>query len=277
MLIPQVNPGDSHDASLLEWQAASTASGGTALTTTAAFVLLPDGTEEVELIARNIAGGGAVAKVALSPYLAVLKTTDLLVATANATDYSKAAQNATTADVVLSSLGALAANDAIYVGSHLPFRGVKVDMTAANGDASVLAVTYWDGSAWTDIAPTDGTAAAGATFGQDGNVTWTVPTDWAKAKLTDAVAGAHPGIPLAGENLYWTRWVVSVALDASTTIASMIAMNRATTYAEMIATFNRRFRCFKGLGGIAAIEGAADGTANLIVNAGVRLGSAGLG
>ena len=267
-------PGEVFPGAFQEAWAASTAGGGTALTTTAAFAILPDNVSSIELIARNFAGGALVAKFNLCPWLSVLKTTDSL---ATATDYSDAAASATTADVVLSSLGTAADGDYLFIGSHIPFRGVKVDMTAMNGTASVLTVKYWDGSAWTDITATDGTIAGVATFGQDGNVTWTVPTDWAKAALSAGMTGTAMAIPYRDDALYWTRWEVSVALDATTTAATMIAMNRVTTYAEMIATFSRELRAHKGFGGITAVEALTDGgTANLIVNAFSRLGSAGL-
>lgn len=273
----QLAPGEVFPGAFQEAWAASTAGGGTALTTTAAFVILPDNVAQIEMVARNFAGGALVAKYGLCPWLCVVKTTDNLTLSTNATDYSDAAASATTADVVLSSLDTAANDDYLFVGSHVPFRGVKVDMTANNGNAATLAVKYWDGSAWTSITPTDETAAGGATFGQDGNVTWTVPTAWTKARL-GAISGLYGmGVPFREDSLYWTRWDVSAALDASTTIATMVAMNRVTTYAEMIATFSRELRAWKGFGGVTAVEALTDqGTANLIVNAFSRLGSAGL-
>jgi hypothetical protein len=84
-------------------------------------------------------------------------------------------------------------------------------------------------NSWADISKTDGTASGGATFAVDGNVTWTMPTDWIPCKLTDTGA-IGTAVPNSGSMLYWTRWEVSVALDSSTTLNSMMALSRSTAY-----------------------------------------------
>ncbi|TXH57203.1 MAG: hypothetical protein E6Q97_04705, partial [Desulfurellales bacterium] len=156
------------------------ASKGVACTTTAAFTLLPAGTKTIQLIPRNFATA-VVVRYALCPWITVLKTADSL---ATFTDYSQEANDASTStDITLSSLDTLANGDAVYVGSHLPFRGLVADVDSTNATASVLSVYYWNGSAWADTSASDGTASGGATFAQDGNITWTVPTAWTKASL----------------------------------------------------------------------------------------------
>lgn len=279
MLIKQMAPGDVYPGAIQEIQLAG-ADKGVALSTTAAFTLVPDGTQQIELLLRNLSTA-VVGKWVTTPYLIVLKTTDLLAAVANVTDYSTAAANATTGDVVLSSLDTLANGDALWVGSHVPFRGLNVTITAANGNASVLTGTYWDGSALTDISLTDNTVSAGKTFGSvtTATITWTVPTAWAKAALSAIVSPTDMAIPYRDEPLYWARLVVSAALDASTTLASMQAMSRSTAYANLIAAPpGFAFRCFKGPGGISGIEALTDaGTGNLIINCATRLGADGLG
>lgn len=260
-----------------EIRALSSAGGGQALTTTATRLALPDNIDSLELIARNLAGGAVVVKYLLNPYLVVLKTTDNL---ATITDFSQEAQDGDAGtDITLSSLDTLANGDFLLVGSHLPFGGVHCDVDATNSTASVLTVKYWDGSAWTDITATDNTAAAGKTFGQDGTVTWTVPSDWSKKSLAEiGTPVPAPGLGYRNEPLYWTRWEVSVALDASTTLNHMLSLNRSTAHAEMIATFSRELRVFKGVGGIGNLEALTDaGTANLIVNAHARMSPHGLG
>lgn len=253
-----------------EVRAASTAGGGTALTTTAGLIVLPDGAKHVFLTPRNFSTA-VVVKFALNPYLVVMKTADDLV---TVTDYSQNAQDASTAtDVTLSSLGTAAQADYVFVGAHLPFRGVTIDVDAANGTASVLTVKYWTGSAWTDISATDGTAAGGASLAQDGNVTWTMPTDWAKATLR-AINSPSPGnVIYANTPLYWTRWQFSGGLDSSTTQNSWVALNRSTVYAELVSGQSFEERVNKGVGGFAAVEALTDaGTANLIVNVATRQG-----
>lgn len=271
----QVQPGDAFAGPISAIRTASTAGGGTALTTTAGVIAFPKGTRHLFLIPRNFATA-VVVKFALNPWLVVLKTTDNL---ATITDYSSAAQDADAGTaVVLSSLNTAANGDYLYVGSHVPFRGVNVDVDAANGNASVLTVNYWNGSAWTDASATDGTASGGATMAQDGNVTWTVPSDWAKASLATINSPTPPmGLAYRDEPLYWTRWQVSAALDSSTTLNAMLALNRNTAnYGELPSGLSFETRISMGLGGVGCVEALTDaGTASLIVNVAVRLGGEG--
>lgn len=251
------------NAGLGEARAASTASGGTALTSSAARIVLPLGTKMVMLTPRNFATA-VVVKFNFNPWLVILKTTD---GNATFTDYSTEAQDGSTStSVTLSSLDTLANGDALYVGSHLPFSGVNVDIDAANGTASVLTVDYRkNDDTWADTSATDGTDSGGATMATDGSVTWTVPSDWTTARLQDLDADTRMQ-GLYGE-LYWTRWSVSAALDSSTTADHMLAINRDTTYAELTSGQALEMACTVGPGGIASVTALTDaGTANLIVN-----------
>ena len=254
-----------------EIRAASTASGGTALTSTAARIVLPLGTKWLTLIPHSFSGA-LVARFNFNPWLTILKTTDLLATQANITDYSTNAQDGSTStDVTLSGLDTLANTDAVYVGSHLPFGGIEVDVDATNSTASVLTGTYWDGSAWTDISLTDGTTTGGATFGQDGNITWTVPAAWATTSLNAAVPTAADGVGLLTEQLFWVRLVVSAALDASTTQNSWIAINRSTVYGELTSGLAFEESVTVGPGGICSVTALTDaGSGKLIVNVATR-------
>lgn len=338
-----------------EIRALSTASGGTALSTTATYIPVIRNTEHLFITPRNFATA-VVAKVALNPYLVVFKTTDRM---GTMTDYSNNAQDGAAATVVtLSSLGTEANGDWLLIGAHEPFRGVYVDMTAnVNGTASVLTVYYWQDTttdAWASLSATDGTDSAGATFGQDGLVYWTVPTDWKPMKLADLYTGAYladgtgtftgspidlmPGrntvtntvagtctitLPTGGYGsvasgtatvtgspkalttagsttvtvsgtgtilvdinssavsgayantpLFWTKWVVSAALDSSATAQAMLSANRSTAYAELLPGQCLESRCNVGPTGIGCIEALTDaGTANLIVNGATNRGA----
>jgi hypothetical protein len=215
-----------------------------------------------------------VAQIALVPYLSVMKTADNL---ATITDYSANAQDGSAStDITLSSLDTIANLDYLMVGSHLPFRGVAIDVDAANGTASVLTVKYRKSdNSWADISKTDGTASGGATFAVDGNVTWTMPTDWIPCKLTDTGA-IGTAVPNSGSMLYWTRWEVSVALDSSTTLNSMMALSRSTAYYELPTGRLIEQEILQGPNGWAGIEARTDaGTLNLIVNAAANQGTQG--
>lgn len=256
---------ETYSAPLGELRAASAAGGGTALGTAAKCVPLPPGTQWLAIEGRNFTTA-VVAKVALSPFLVVLVTPDAL---ATAADYSDAAQDASAAtDVVLSSLDTALNLDYVYLGSHLPFRGAFADVDATNANASALSGEYWTGSAWAALSGvSDGSAAAGATFAQDGAITWTVPADWAPVALKDAVATTGAAVPHRGVPLYWVRLKVSAALDASTTLDSLCALNRSTAYAELVSGRVLEMRVTRGIGGVGAVEALTDaGTASLIVN-----------
>ena len=248
----RVEAVESVDGELGDLRTAGTADGGTALSTTLVYIKIPDGTRYARLKPHTYASSATVAKVALCPYLTVLKTTD---SGATFTDYSANAQDASAAtDVTLSSLDTLANGDWVYCGAHRKFAGIDVDVDAANGTASVILVEYWDGHDWVDIADTDGTISAGATFAQDGDITWTVPAAWAKSVL-------------AGRNLYWLRISVSVALDSSTTQNHWIAIPESTARWEIPSGDDLRVSLFRDYQGWAFIEALTDtGTAKLIVN-----------
>lgn len=252
-----------------EVQAASTAGGGTALTTTATRILLPFGTKHIDLVPRNFVTA-VVVQWLKNPWLAVLKTTD---DHASFTDYSTNVQDggfSTTAN--LNSFDTLANGDALYVGSHLPFSGVEVDVGSTNSTGSrTLTVSYWAGSgSWQDISATDGTAAGGTTFAQDGSVTWTVPSGWGTAKLSATNSAIDPSLGAYGE-MYWTRWTVDGALDSSVNARGMIAINRSTTYHEIPSGMAWAEAVTVGPGGISSIQAKTDaGTANLIVDCAAR-------
>lgn len=240
-------------------------STGVALTTAAAFTAIPKGTRLLQLSPRNFVGA-AVVRVAVNPYLTVLKTADAL-ATAP-TDYSENAQDGDAGtDVTLSSLDTAANLDFLYVGSHLPFRGVNIDVDAANGTVNAITVKYRKSDdTWADISATDGTDSGGASMAIDGNVTWTVPTDWKSARLID-IGDTILSFPGATSYLYWTRWQWSAAMDSSTTLNAMLAMSRSTAYAELASGQALEFGVMKGPDGLGCIEALTDaGTANLVMN-----------
>jgi hypothetical protein len=262
---------DIHSGPLGEVRGAG-ASGGVSLSTTAAFTSFPTGTTYLTLMPRN-ASTAVVVRYAINPYLTVIKTTDALVAAGNLTDGSEDVQDGNTAtNLNIDSLNTAANNDFIYVGSWTQFRGVNVDVGNINGTSSILTVKYRkNDDSWADISDTDGTASGGATFAQDGTVSWTVPSDWHARPLSSLGQNGIGDSALAApaflvRSLYWTRWEVSVALDSSVTLLNMQSMNRSTAYAELDVSLGKELRVHKGFDGTGNIEALTDaGTANLII------------
>lgn len=253
---------------------------GIAVTTTAGFTAFPNNTQYVALDPYNYESSAAVAMVRFCPYLIVLKTTDDF-ATAP-TDYSSNAQDGVaTNQVDLDSLNTLANGDALYVGSHVQFAGVNVDVDGShpNGTSSVLTVKYYDGTSgsegWTDISDTDGTISSGKTMGQDGSVTWTVPSAWSKASLREiATKDVGQAVPSTVNfrhvqtPLYWTRWEVSTALDSDTLVTGMLAIGRGDPF-ELVTGRAWEQGVLKQIGGYAGVELDADtGTLNMVTTVG---------
>ena len=252
----------------LEQRAASTAGGGTALSTTLALISIPINSKYLSLTPRNFVTA-VVAQYILNPFLTVIATTDALGGTAEhgftdtieptslsefqTQNVSDEMQDGDTEDFAIDSFDTAANDNFIYVGSPMPFRGVAVDLNNKNDVASVLTVNYWNGGAWTAVASqSDGTDVSGDTFKQDGNVTWTVPTGWKKDSLLN-IGDTTVQESLFATGLYWTRWEVSVALD-TTDLVQMRPLNRSTAYAELLegqeremSLHDREYACVEAL------------------------------
>lgn len=268
-------------AETLEQRAASTAGGGTALTTTLALISIPIGSKYLSLTPRNFASAAVVAQYCLNPFLTVIATTTALGGTTQhgftelaeptslsefgVQDISVEMQDGDSEDFDINSFNTAANNNFIYVGGPLPFRGAAVDLNNKNDNASVLTVKYWNGSAWVDTGNGDNTDVSGDTFKQDGTVTWTVPTAWARDSLVN-IGDTAVKEAWSIQSLYWTRWEVSLVLDSTVDLVQIRPLNRSTAYAELAEGVTREM----GLSGdnqFACVEALVDaGTGNLIVN-----------
>lgn len=260
-----------------ELRAASAANGGTALTTTLALVALPENSDWVSCIAHNFVGA-LVARLSFNPWLTIVRTANLL--GSEGTDISAELQDGDTTDVAMDAFTTIALSNALYVGSWLPFRGVRVTQGSdPQNTASVLTVKYWNGSAWTAVSGyTDGTISGGATFAITGNVIWTVPTDWTLGSLRSiGEIGASANLFNANflskgtyiAPLYWTRWEVSAATEATWNVVGMQPLNRSTAYAEYPEGFGVEMAADVGPNGkgLSCVEALVDaGTGNLVVN-----------
>lgn len=95
-----------------------------------------------------------------------------------------------------------AENDAYYIGSTVPFNGVRIDIGTQGEGVWTTVWEYWNGTAWANITATDTdgvfTAAAG-----NHNVTWTIPTAWVKKTVTTTTPAATTA------SLYYVRARVS--------------------------------------------------------------------
>ena len=229
---------------------------GTVLNTTRTHVAIPAGARYVTFTPGTFVTG-VVAQIALNPYLTILKTTDLMVT--NPTDYSENAQDGDAATLVtLSSQPALANGGAIYVGSVEPFSGINLTVVNGSGGAGTIGLFFWNGTAWQDNAPTDGTTNANAT----GDVTWTVQPTWRPGSLQTILALAAPRGPIPASEMYWMRWTTSVAYDATTTLSSVYSINRYGNAVQELPTgvaFESEIYRAKNGGNLQAIMNAGTG------------------
>lgn len=238
----------------------STAGGGTALTTTRAFIAVPQGISNLIIIPRNFSTA-VVAKVSLNPWITVISTNDAM--RSNPTVQSNAAQDGATGTLVtLSSLPTLANGGAVYIGASNPFSALQATVVAANSGGGTMAVTYWNGSTFTNITPTDNTT----NMSTSGSITWTVPTDWVKADLGSILALGQPRIGVTSTG-YWIRIATSAAYDSSVTLSSLYALGQYGDSGGMEIPEGFVYQTSVSAnttGNISALTDA--GTANLIVD-----------
>ena len=263
------------DSFLGELRTVSTTGGGTALSTTRALVFIPRGTHWFSVTPRNLVTGAEVAQVGFCPWGTVLVAVSGGDAADALRDDSVNAQDGDAAtDITLSLLATLADGGRIYVGSSRRFRGIYCDVDAANGTAATILVEYWANNRWVDASATDGTASGGATFAIDGAITWTVPAAWGAGKLNEMLnLNPRDTRDHAQRNMYWMRISVSAAMDAATTLNSLVLLQRSANLTELIdgQTFTMRQPDVDGHEGTSAVEVFVDaGTGNLVVNAAAR-------
>lgn len=246
---------------------AAVTNGGFALDNVADFMQLYPGTKQIDIIPRNYSTA-VVVRFALNPWLAVLRVDSATSGAPKVVDYSEAAQDGSASTSVdLSSLDGT--TGMLLLGSHLPFRGVNIDVDGANGTASIITSTsfYSTKGGWKALTVTDGTASGGATLAVDGNITWTPPADWVPIRIEELLAGM-PGMRYKGAPLYWVQVRPASGLDSATTLDHVLSMNRSTVYAELpsgVAVMGLEVE--RDLGGVGCIEALVDaGSASLIVN-----------
>jgi len=190
------------------------------------------------------------------------------------TDYSIAAQdNSTSTSVDISSLDTEANGDWVLVGSHKRFGGMSLDIDSTNSTGSrTLSATYWDGGAWATLTLTYSVAWTTA-FDADTILTWTVPTIWKPDYFHNIYPGHTKGSNYYYDQkpLYWTKFTVNGALDSSTTLDHILAVNRSTGYFELLSGQPLELLDKVGFDGMGCIQAITDaGTANLVVNLAVE-------
>ncbi len=105
----------------------------------------------------------------------------------------------------------VAAEDALYVGSELPFNHRWFNIPTVNSTSGSVSVSIWDGSAWQAVAEViDMTAVNGVPFAQDGIIMWTPNKDngWGRAASTEDISELSS---FKIYNYYWAKLTFSAA------------------------------------------------------------------
>jgi hypothetical protein len=114
-----------------------------------------------------------------------------------------------------SSFTFVAAEDAFYVGSELPFNNRFIEIGTANVNASVVSVELWNGSSWVAaVDVVDETSVSGKSLAQSGHISWSKSKEmlWSQED-TETITGLTT---LKIFDLYWAKFKFSADLSAST-------------------------------------------------------------
>lgn len=99
--------------------------------------------------------------------------------------------------------------DYLHIGSNKQFDRIIVDVSSGNSNSASVTAEYWNGSAWTALTITDGTSSSGRTFNQDGQITFTLPSNWAINTVNSLSA-------------YFIRLTFSAGTSAITTVSCQV-------------------------------------------------------
>lgn len=102
------------------------------------------------------------------------------------------------------ALNIVAADDAIFIGSDMPFNHRYFDISVANAVTGSVSVDIWGGLSWVPAVDVlDLTAVSGAPFAQDGLIIWATDKDsgWSREATTEDIPA------LASFKIYNNYWV----------------------------------------------------------------------
>lgn len=119
-------------------------------------------------------------------------------------DYTIEVNDDTSDAAILNSFNTIGNFHAIFICTPIKATSFTFTMANVNTNASVAVLNYWNGN-WNNVAITDGTLTGGATFGQNGTISWTTPGDEI----------SHYMFGLSG---FWYRINVSAQLSAAVSV-----------------------------------------------------------
>lgn len=159
------------------------------------------------------------------------------------TTYTDATANLKDRDTTtVLSMNDWATTSILYLGCDEVFRGVYIDVGNTNTENATIDAEYWNGTAWTDLTETDNTNGGAGSLAQDGDITWTMPTNWAVTTVNSSAS------------MFWVRFKWSITLDPSVTIRDLILLNQDTSAGSFASGVVHELGLSNKVAGIEAIE-----------------------
>lgn len=126
-----------------------------------------------------------------------------------------------TDDITVTDYGAA---DALYIGYDAPFDSIDFDLNTVNSTytATLLVQYYSRANGWQALTVTDTTADTGKPFAQDGRISFTRPTDWARCSPSYE----------SDESWFWVRISRVTAVGNNITFS----INEIKVYADLPTT-----------------------------------------
>jgi hypothetical protein len=134
------------------------------------------------------------------------------------------------------TLDVVAADDALFIGSDLPFNHRWFEVSSANAAVSAMTIRLWNGSEWKSaVEVIDQTkSTAGATLSTSGIVSWTPDRfqSWAREESTEDISDLST---LKIYDLYWAKITFSVDLTISTALGFI--GQRFSSHADVVSEY----------------------------------------
>lgn len=117
-------------------------------------------------------------------------------------------------------LDIVAAQDALYIGSELPFNHRWFERSVANAIASTLSVSLWNGTEWKAAVDVKDLTAntSGASLAENGIVSW-VPDKDESWMIEDSTEDISDLSTLKIYDMYWAKLTWSANLTGTTALA----------------------------------------------------------
>lgn len=115
-------------------------------------------------------------------------------------------------------IAVVAAEDALYIGSDLPFNHRWIDVSVFNDLASSMSVKLWNGSTWKSAVDViDQTSVAGVTLAQSGILSWTPDRNesWSSQLSTEDIPELST---FKIYDMYWAKIEFTADLKSTTAI-----------------------------------------------------------